>query len=201
MLKYKVDKKKRKYILNKAYKETEEWKQEKAKRIIFCYTPLLLPVIFAMIVAFIYYVLGFKAYSLWTWPLLAMPVLWSVGFINMNAIIFNRTLIPTNRKNDVVRINDEELIYTYKCRTDKMDYKYSIRYNNISKMEYSDKRKTLFVFGKYSSDAMLGGKRICCPKGNCCYITIPMYFDEDMMKELMQLSKKDIVVIEENPIE
>ena len=201
MLKYKVDKKKRKYILNKAYKETEEWKNGKTKRIVICYLPIALPMIFATVVAFIHFVLKINIFSLWAWPILSMIGLWPIGFINMNAVKFNRTLIPTNRKNDKVELNSEELLYTYKCSSDGIDYKYSIRYKHIEKMEYSDKRKTLFIFGKHSSDAMMNKKRVAFPEGNCSYIQIPMYFDENMMKELMQLSKKDIVVIEENPIE
>ena len=205
MVKFEVDKQIKKYFITKAYKNTPKWKAGKNKRNIIGYGGLLTPVVL-FFVLILFSLLGGNGigkailYSS-IFSLISMIVLWPIAIVTLKAQIHNAKIVPENRKGDQVIFDEDLMLYVYLNLTDGFMYETLIRYRDITKLQYSDLRKTLFVFCGYSTNVTKNAKLVKefrLAKDSGQYITIPMYYKhaEQLFNVVEQKSNLSIEIIE-----
>lgn len=205
MVKFEVDKQIRDYFIMKAYKNTPKWKAGKNKRNIIGYGGLLTPVVL-FFVLILFSLLGGNGigkailYSS-IFSLISMIVLWPIAIVTLKAQIHNAKIVPENRKGDQVIFDEDLISYVYLNLTDGFMYETLIRYRDITKLQYSDLRKTLYVFCGYSTKVTKNAKSVKefrLAKESGQYITIPMYYKnvDQMFAVMEQKSGLSIEIIE-----
>ena len=194
MVKYVVDSSRKKYLITKAYKESPEWQSGKKKRIILGYLFFSLPLILYCFIALIRFVMGDELLNVFTHsaiiPLILMIVLWPISIITLKVERHNAKIIPEDRTNDNVILSDNDMLYSYLNERDGYVYEYRMRYSDISRIQYSSSRYTLYVFGgfnvRYLSGAQLVRQEIFS-KDKGQLFKIPMYFlDNDKMVDTIR---------------
>lgn len=207
MQKFVANPKLKEYIVKKAYKETAKWKAGKPKRMILGFGGFVLPFVVYAIMLLGNLIggqtIGNAIVDASPAPLILIIVCWPIAIITLKSQNHNAKLIPEDRKYDEVILTEEQLTYTYSNTADGYMYETIIRYSDISRVQHSVMRKSLFVFGGYNTRITKNGKQIKeirLRRESGQYITIPLYFDnaEDMLACLADHSRVTLERIEEN---
>lgn len=207
MQKYVANPKLKEYIVKKAYKEKEKWKAGKSKRVILGFGGFALPFAVYSIMLLSNLIggrtIGNAIVDASPAPLVLMIICWPIAIITLKFQNHNAKLIPEDRKYDEVILTEDQLTYSYSSTADGYMYETIIRYSDISRIQHSVMRRSLFVFGGYNTRITKNGERIKeirLRRESGQYITIPLYFDnaDEMLACLVDHSRVALERIEEN---
>ena len=209
---YKLDPKKKKYIIKNAYKNLPSWKAGKGKRK-FAWFMIFLPFLMFIILTIIfslYNSLNNAMINSATISLVVAIVSWSIGAIILSAQKHSKYTIPINRRNDELCFYENHLEYKYTASGDNnKNEKFitTIKYRNISKIEYSVSRHKLFLFCNYETKSIYNrkGKEIInrivkFDTSSHLIYEIPMYFEneENVLKDIIIATEKIIKYVDKS---
>jgi hypothetical protein len=205
VIKYEVDPKLRKYLINKAFKETKEWKEGKKKRILLGYGGFFYPII---LFVFLFLINLLRSYRIenalvnaMPYPLILFIVTGSIGIITLKTARFNAKFAPENRYADTAILDDEMILYSYMDDDDGYRYETTIKYKDIKQLKYLKKWHKLILHCtaiiKITNNGELIKKYRSYDDGTAKTF-IPLYFNssEDMVKRISEASGVDIEYVE-----
>lgn len=205
VIKYEVDPKLRKYLINKAFKETKEWKEGKKKRILLGYGGFFYPIILIVIIILIdllrSYGIEAAINDAFVVSIIVYIVTLPIGIITLKTERFNAKIVPENRYADTAILDDEMILYSYMDDDDGYRYETTIKYKDIKQLKYLKKWHKLILHCtaiiKITNNGELIKKYRSYDDGTAKTF-IPLYFNssEDMVKRISEASGVDIEYIE-----
>ena len=207
---YKLDTKKKKYIIKNAYKNLPSWKAGKGKRK-FAWFMIFLPfILFGLLLGVFTFLQSFnQAISISASISLIIAIIsWSIGIIILKFQNHSKYTIPVNRKNDELHFFEDHLEYSYISSGENSKYEKfitTIKYKDIEKIEYSVARYKLFLLCNYETKSIYkrNGKEIInkiarFDHNSKLLYDIPMYFEEDenVLKDIIIATEKIIKYVD-----